>query len=129
MLLAAADTNDPDHHQCRDLLASGGRPYVTSSLVVAEAGFLIDRQLGPMDEAGCYRSIANGDPAIEPFESTDWVRVCELIEQYADLPLGGTDASLVVLVERYKADRLATLDHRHFSVVRPQVTDSPTLVP
>ena len=37
----------------------------------------------------------------------------------ADLPLGGADASLVVLAERRSVRRIATLDQRHFSVVRP----------
>lgn len=38
---------------------------------------------------------------------------------YVDLPLGGTDASLIALAERLQQNTIATLDRRHFSVVRP----------
>ncbi|MFZ5851721.1 MAG: hypothetical protein ACOYY2_10055 [Actinomycetota bacterium] len=44
----------------------------------------------------------------------------DLVITYADLGLGGTDASLVPIAERPGAARLATLDHRHFRVVRPR---------
>jgi hypothetical protein len=40
-------------------------------------------------------------------------------ERYADIGLGLADASLVVLAERLDAIEIATLDQRHFRVVRP----------
>jgi predicted nucleic acid-binding protein len=119
VLLAAADDADPDHDACASLLEQEDGPFVTTGLVVAEAGYLIDRQLGPAAEASFYRSIADGDLRVEALEPADWMRIAALIDEYGDLPLGGTDASLVVLIERHAADRIATLDHRHFSVVRP----------
>lgn len=92
---------------------------VTTPLVIAEAGYLIERQLGPVAEAGFYRSLAAGDLVIDSMRAEDWQRIAELIDRYADLPLGGTDASLVALAERHSVRRIATLDRRHFSVVRP----------
>jgi len=47
---------------------------VTTALVVAETGWLIEHQLGPAAEARFYRSIANGDLTVEPLTSTDWER-------------------------------------------------------
>jgi predicted nucleic acid-binding protein len=55
----------------------------------------------------------------ENLERTDWARIAELVEIYADLRLGGSDASLVALGERLGATRIATLDHRDFTVVCP----------
>jgi hypothetical protein len=46
-LLAAADRSDPADKSCRDLLESHPRPLITTDLVLAEAGWLLDRQLGP----------------------------------------------------------------------------------
>ncbi|MGW7285209.1 hypothetical protein ACWGH4_06910 [Streptomyces sp. NPDC054847] len=40
--------------------------------------------------------------------------------EYASLPLGGTDASVVAVAERVKTPRVATPDRRHFTVVRTQ---------
>jgi predicted nucleic acid-binding protein len=50
----------------------------------------------------------------------DWRRISELVLQYRSLPLGGTDASVVALAERLRADAIVTLDRRHFRVVEPR---------
>lgn len=119
VLLATADISDRDHTACAELLQSGPPPLMTSPLIVAETGFLIERQLGPAAEAKFYRSLADGDLTVVAMTADLWTRMAELITRYADLPLGGADASLVALAERHDLDRIATLDRRHFSVVQP----------
>lgn len=47
VLVAAADDADPDHRACTELVEASTEPLVTTPLVVAEAGYLIDRQIGP----------------------------------------------------------------------------------
>jgi predicted nucleic acid-binding protein len=49
--------------------------------------------------------------------------------QYVDLPLGMVDASVVALAERRGLEVIATLDQRHFRVVRAKHVDAFTLVP
>ncbi len=49
----------------------------------------------------------------------DWARMAELVWKYRDLPLGSVDASVIVAAERLGETVIATLDRRHFSVVRP----------
>lgn len=104
-------------------------PLVTTPLVVAEAGWLIDRQLGPGAEANFYRSIADGDITVEIITAVDWLRIAELVDTYADLRLGGVDASLVALGERLGVKELGTLDLRHFRVVRPRHLEVFALLP
>lgn len=104
-------------------------PLITTALVVAESGWLIERQLDPSAEAQFYRAIAGGDMTVEPLTSADWHRVGELVDTYADLGLGGVDASLVAVAERLELHEIATLDRRHFSVVRPRHVDAFTLLP
>jgi uncharacterized protein len=58
-----------------------------------------------------------------------WARIAELVTTYADLQLGGTDASVITLAERLGATRIATLNHRHFRVVRPRHADAFELLP
>ena len=60
---------------------------------------------------------------------SDVARVAELVAQYDDLPLGTTDASVIALAERLGVDEIATLDQRHFRVVRPRHVDALTLLP
>lgn len=42
------------------------------------------------------------------------------MEAYADLHIGFVDAAVLAVVERLGERRLATLDHRHFGVMRPR---------
>jgi hypothetical protein len=42
----------------------------------------------------------------------------ELVEKYAGFPLDAVDASVFAVAERLGADAIATLDRRHFSVVK-----------
>jgi predicted nucleic acid-binding protein len=41
-----------------------------------------------------------------------------VIENFADQQIGLADASMVVLAGRYRSRAIATLDRRHFSVLR-----------
>jgi len=128
VLLAAADNADPDHELCIRAIQDPG-PLVTTTLVVAETAYLIGRQLGAAAEAGFFRAVAAGEIQVEPVTPADARRIADLIETYADLGLGGTDASLVVLAERFNVTRIATLDRRHFTVVRPSHIAAFDLVP
>jgi predicted nucleic acid-binding protein len=128
-LLATADRDDPDHETCQALLESDAGPLITSPLVIAEASCLLDRQLGPVADAALFRSIADGSLRVEALHALDWTRIADLIEEHADLRLGGTDASLVALGERLEVKRIATLNHRDFAVVRPRHTDAFELLP
>jgi uncharacterized protein len=47
----------------------------------------------------------------------------------ADLPLGIVDAAVVAIAERLQLTEIATLDHRHFTVVRPRHTAAFVLLP
>jgi hypothetical protein len=129
VFVAAADDNDPDHQECANLVEETNQDLVTTPLVIAEAGYMIERQLGADAEAGFYRALANGDVRIETLTTTDYERIAELVEAYSDLPLGGTDASLVVIAERLGATQIASLDHRHFRVVRPNHIEAFELLP
>ncbi|MCB1260768.1 MAG: PIN domain-containing protein [Acidimicrobiales bacterium] len=128
-LVAVADADDPDHVACDALLDTDPGPLVTTALVIAEAGFLIHRQVGPEAETALVGDVAEGRIVVETLTASDWHRTLELLNTYADLPLGVTDASLVALAERHRVERVATLDHRHFRVVRPEHLDAFTLLP
>lgn len=128
-LVAAADIGDRDHQACLRLLGTAQGPLVVSPLVVAEAAYLIGRQLGSQFEAEFFRSISDGELLMESLTPADLVRMAELVETYADLGLGGTDASVIALAERHRQSDIATLDRRHFSVVRPAHVQAFHLLP
>jgi uncharacterized protein len=128
-LVATADRADKDHDACQELLEGDEGPLVTTAMVIAEAAYLIDRQLGAVAEASLYTSIIDGELQVIGLNDSDWVRVRDLVTSYADMRLGGTDASLVALAERLGATRIATLNRRDFNVVRPRHTDAFELLP
>lgn len=80
-----------------------------------------------MAEAAFFRGLA-GFEVLAPLPG-DWVRIAELVEQYADFPLGGTDASVVALAERLGTDLVITLDRRHFGAIRPRHCAAFTILP
>jgi hypothetical protein len=51
------------------------------------------------------------------------------VRTYASLPLGAVDASVIAIAERLKLTDVATLDRRHFTVVRPQHVNALNLLP
>lgn len=73
--------------------------------------------------------LAAGEFIVQPVAAGDWLRIAELVARYHDLPLGTVDASVVAAAERLGIDEIATLDHRHFTVVRPAHTAAWTLLP
>ena len=65
------------------------------------------------------RDLADGVYHLKSPTTADVARASELQVGYSDLRLGFVDAPVIALCERLQKDRVATLDRRHFSVVRP----------
>jgi predicted nucleic acid-binding protein len=40
------------------------------------------------------------------------------VRQYTDFPPGTADASMIAVAERLGSSHVATIDHRHFRIVR-----------
>ena len=51
----------------------------------------------------------------------DRLRTAELVATNRDVPLCTVDASVVAAAERLRLNRIATLDRRHFTAVRPLI--------
>jgi predicted nucleic acid-binding protein len=111
------------------LLRSYPGPLVVPQLVVAEVAYLLEARLGTEAEVRFLGDLAAGNFVTEPVLAADWIRIAELVEEYRDLPLGTVDASVVAATERVGERTIATLDRRHFSVVRPSHADSLELIP
>lgn len=90
-------------------------------LVVTEVAYLVASRLGTTSEIRLLGDLASGNFAIEPVAAGDWLRIAELVGRYRDLPLGTVDASVIAVAERTNVNEVATIDHRHFAVVRPSI--------
>lgn len=126
-LVAVANTADPAHRACLEALTIPGIRLVIPALCVAEAAYLIQSRQGSLIEAKFLRGLESFD--VQAPVAQDWLRIGQLVEQYADFPLGGTDASVIALAERFRTEVVITLDRRHFGVVRPQHCERLRLLP
>ena len=98
-------------------------------LVITEVAYLLGTRVGAETEVRFLGDLAAGELVPEQVAPADWMQMAELVAAYRDLPLGTVDASVVVACERLGARTIATLDRRHFSVVRPAHTPGFDLVP
>jgi uncharacterized protein len=98
-------------------------------LVVTEVAHLLGTRVGAETEVRFLGDLAAGELVPEQVAPADWLRIAELVAAYHDLPLGTVDASVVAVCERLGARRIATLDPRHFSIVRPAHIAALDLVP
>lgn len=128
VLLAALDRADPAHARCAALLR-GAQRLVVPEPVLAELDYWcgvkglargFDRVLGDVHAGRVdFAHVVDGD----------LVRVIDLRSTYRDLRVGYVDAAILAIVERLGERKLATLDWRHFSVMRPRHVQALELVP
>ncbi|MFC4565361.1 type II toxin-antitoxin system VapC family toxin [Nocardiopsis mangrovi] len=128
-LYAHMDADDTFHAAARDLLTRHRGPLVLPVLAIAEVVHILASRLGNRAEVALLGDLEDGLFEVEQVHQQDWPRIRELVEQYADLPLGTTDASVIAAAERLRVTEVATTDRRHFSVVRPKHVSAFTLLP
>lgn len=102
-IVTAAATRDRHQAACVSLLASAPRSLVVPAHVVTEVAYFLSDRIGDVAERAFARSLARDELLVEPVELRDWLRIEELLDEYAD--------------------------RRHFSVVRPRHCPALELLP
>lgn len=128
-LYAYVDADDAHHIASRDLLETHEGPLIVPILVITEVAYLLATRLGAEPEVRFLGDLAGGVFTAEPVAVADWIRIATLVARYSDLPLGTVDASVVAAAERLGVREIATVDRRHFTVVRPRHAEAFTLLP
>ena len=128
VVFAALSPAERSHDACAALLERI-TPTVITSPALAEVDWLA-RSRGAADAMDrLLASIDDGSVAVVELDEGDYRRVRSLLRTYADLPLDFVDAAVVAIAERLEQTRVATLDRRHFSVIRPLHVPAFELVP
>ncbi|MBA2382309.1 MAG: PIN domain-containing protein [Chloroflexi bacterium] len=128
-LYAALDRSDADHAACRALIETADEPLVVPSPVLVEVDYWIQQRLHPGVLVALLADIESGAYVVAELASVDYVRARELCDQYADADIGFVDAAVMAIVERLNEPKLATLDRRHFGLLRPRHRDAIELLP
>lgn len=128
-LLAALDAADPDHEPCARLIADSHEDLTVPALVLGELDYWCHERLTADVWLAFLEDVLGGAYEVVSPTHGDLERCHELQRTYADLKVGVVDASVLAAVERLEEPKLATLDHRHFSVMRPRHVEALELLP
>jgi uncharacterized protein len=106
------------------------RELLLPASVLVELDYFLSQLTGssrPFDEV--LRRIENGIFTVLDLVASDYSRVRDLCAQYGDWPLGFVDAAVVTLAERERQTRIATVDRRHFTAIKPRHVAAFELLP
>jgi uncharacterized protein len=128
-LYASLDRRDAAHRACRDLIEASAEPIVVPGPVLVEVDYWIHERLHPGILVALLDDVAQGAYRVENLLPADYLRVRELCHRYADSDIGFVDAAVLAIAERLNEPKLATLDRRHFGLLRPRHVDALRLLP
>lgn len=127
VVLAATDRGDPQHRQCRDLLESASERLTIPAPTLCEIDYWFRKRVGPGATIALLREVQAGAVVVEDLAESDYVRVAEIMDRYDQI--GFVDAAVLAVCERLGEPKLATLDRRHFGIVRPRHVEALQLLP
>lgn len=128
-LYASLDRSDQDHAACRALIEAAREPLLIPAPVLVEVDYWIGRRLGPGALVALLADVEAGAYSVVDLARGDYARVRELCDRYADADIGFVDAAVFAVVERLGEPKLATLDRRHFGLLRPRHVEHLQLLP
>ncbi len=118
-LLAYFDSSEPDHRAVANIIDNSDEPLAVSPYIIAELDHLVATRIGVDAELAALRELSGGAWQLAAFGLAELERATAIITEYRDQQIGVADASNVVLAELYRTRTIATLDRRHFEVLRP----------
>src|SRR5438105_4044977 len=128
-MFALLDRRDAWYGRMRAWLSRTRDAVLVPISVLQETAFLLGTRLGAADEAAFVRVAGRGEMQLEMLSTDDLLRAADLIDGYADFPLGFVDASIVAMAERLDITNILTTDRRHFGVIRPAHCERLRLLP
>jgi uncharacterized protein len=128
-LYATLDRTDADHQACRSLLEATTERLIVPAPVLVEVDYWIHKRLHPGVLVALLEDIRDGAYQVEDSLPQDYLRIREICDRYADADVRFVDAAVLAVVERLNEPKLATLDRRHFGMLRPRHVNSLLLLP
>ena len=118
-LLAFFHRDEPTHDAVRRMVEAEDAPLIVSPYVVAELDYLLATRMGVTAELAALSELASGAYHLADIDAEALSAVRDVVDRYRDQGIGATDASLVILADRYRTRSVLTLDRRRFEVLRP----------
>ena len=128
-LLAGLDREDPAHGPCGALLEASSERLVVPTPVLTE----LDHLLGKRGKTDLWMAFAAdvgaGAYLLHPTGTDVVAAAADLQARYRDLGIGFVDAAVFLTCVELGEDKVATLDHRHFSALRTEDGRALRIVP
>jgi predicted nucleic acid-binding protein len=118
VLFAYFVARDPNHERARAVIEGNPRQLVVSPYVVAELDYLVLTRWGVSREVAVLEELSEAEYEFPLMGQRDLLACLRVLAGYPDQRIGVTDASLVVLADRYGTRRIATFDRRYFGILR-----------
>jgi predicted nucleic acid-binding protein len=119
-LVSLINPRESSHEACLAVARTTRERLVIPQVVLPEATYLVDKYLGRTTMRAMVRQLLQATWNLEPLLEGDMERIAAVLDQYRDQNIDFADAAMVAIAERLKAQRILTLDRRHFSMLRPR---------
>ena len=129
VLYALVDQSDKWHAPSVRTISDYRGDVLVPTPVVTETCFLIARTSGTRSVATFLRFLAESNWHVCDMLVQDYVRVADILDQYADSRIDFVDAAVMALAERMCIRIIYTVDRRDFSIYRPVHCDFFELLP
>jgi len=124
-LFAFVNDREPSHRAAVDAINACLEPLTVSPFALAELDYMVLSRLGFNAETTVLDEMLSGAWDIAQVSADQLRRAMGVVKRYSDERIGLTDAVNVVLAEDTHTKTIATLDRRHFAVLR--MTDGSVL--
>lgn len=116
--VALTDRGDRYHQSCKSFFRNNRDPLITTYAVLVETVHLLYNRVGVPMTLAWLSALRAQNFALFTLNAEHFPRLISLMQQYADLPMDLTDASLVILAEHLGHGRIASTDERDFRAYR-----------
>jgi hypothetical protein len=118
VIYAALDENDRDHEACAALIADVGEPLVVPGPVLVELEYWLRKHATIDVWLAFAEDLKAGAFELWPTDAALVHAAANLQARFSDQSLGFVDAAVFCTCEALSEGKVATLDHRHFGVLR-----------
>ena len=111
-IIALFNKNDKYHHQIKSFLKNYVGYLSTTWPVITEISHMLSFNV--QTQIDFLKWVQLGGVIINEINGKDIERIIELSQKYSDVPMDLADASLVVLSEKLKIEKIITIDSDYY---------------
>lgn len=129
VVLAALDADDPDHARSAELIQNAHEQLLLPVPILVELDYWIGKKASVEVWRAFCDDVEAGAYSLMHLDRHLLARAADLQMKFSDQAIGLVDAAVFATCEVIGEDKVATLDHRHFSVLRTSDGKALTLLP